>query len=101
MIRINASPKLRITAVAEHYGYNKEHISRLIKKEYGMGMKELINKFIILNSKNMLANTNLSVKEIGALMKFDDATAFVKFYKYHEKMTPTEYRNKFSVWRKG
>ena len=101
MIRIYASPKLRITAVAEHYGYNKEHISRLIKKEYGMAMKELKNKFIILNSKNMLANTNLSVKEIGALMKFDDATAFVKFYKYHEKMTPTEYRNKFSAWRKG
>jgi len=97
MIRLNASPKLKISDIASLYGYNEEHLTRLMKKEYGKGMKELINYFMVKSCKNRLANTNKSIKEISADMKFDDATSFVKFFKYHEKMTPSQYRERFTA----
>ena len=95
-IRLNASPKLRIEDVASLYGYNQEHLTRLVKKEYGKGIKELINGFVVEKCKNSLSNTNLSIKEISAQLKFDDSQSFVKFFKYHTGTTPSRYRDKLS-----
>ena len=99
MIRLNASAKLRATDIASTYGYNINHLSRIIKKEYGKGIKALIDEFIVKRAKNYLVNSNHSVKEISGLLKFDNENSFVKFYKYHENQTPTQYRNEFSTTR--
>ncbi len=95
MIRLNASPTLKIEDIASLYGYNKEHLTRLMKKEYGKGLKEIINYFTIKACKKRLLNTNYSIKEIGVDMKFDDTESFVKFFKYHEGITPSQYRERF------
>ena len=100
-IRLNASPKLRIEDIASLYGYNQEHLTRLVKKEYGKGIKELINGFVVEKCKNSLSNTNLSIKEISAQQKFDDSQSFVKFFKYHTGTTPSRYRNKLSSSQYG
>lgn len=97
MIRLNASPKLKIADIASLYGYNQEHLTRLMKKEYGKGIKEIINYFMLKSCKNRLSNTNKSIKEISADMKFDDTESFVKFFKYHEKITPSQYRERFTA----
>lgn len=99
MIRLNASAKLKAGDIAELYGYNLNHLSRLMKKEYGNGIKVFITEFIIKRAKSYLVNSNYSIKEISSLLKFDNENSFVKFYKYHEKETPTQYRNKFSITR--
>jgi len=99
MIRLNSSAKLKAGDIAKFYGYNVNHMSRLMKKEYGRGIKSLIDEFIIKKTKSYLVNSNYSIKEISALLKFDNENSFVKFYKYHEKETPTQYRNEFSKTR--
>ena len=99
MIRLNSSAKLKAADIAEFYGYNVNHMSRLLKKEYGRGIKALIDEFIIKKAKSYLVNSNYSIKEISAFLKFDNENSFVKFYKYHEDETPTRYRNEFSTTR--
>ncbi len=99
MIRLNSSAKLKAADIAQFYGYNVNHMSRLMKKEYGRGVKALIDEFIIKRAKSYLANSNYSIKEISALLKFENENSFVKFYKYHEDETPTQYRNEFSTIR--
>lgn len=95
--RINASPTLKNTEIAKKFDYTVDHLSRLIKKEYGKNLKQLVTNFIIEKAKGLLVNTNFSVKEIGVSLEFDDTNTFLKFFKYHTSKTPSEYRNSYNV----
>jgi len=95
-VRINATSKLTVKEIAGYFKYNSEHISRLVKKEYKKGLKNIIDDFIVKRANEYLMNTNYSVKEIAALLGFSDSTAFINFYKYHENTTPTKFRNSYS-----
>ena len=94
--RINAASQLTVKTIAEHFGYNSEYISRIIKKQYGTTLKNLIDRFIIEKAKNYLNNTKYSVKEISNILGFSTPNTFVNFYKYHEKLSPSKYRNLYS-----
>lgn len=94
--RINVKNGLTVEKIAEHFGYNSEHISRLIKKQYGVGLKAIIDEFLINKAKNYLCNTTYSVKEISDLLEFNDPNTFIHFFKYHEKKSPTKYKNTYS-----
>ncbi len=91
--RINARAGLEVRDVAEHFGYNSEHISRLIKKSYGISLKAVIDDFIIKKAGDYLLNTTYSIKEISGILGFSEANNFINFYKYHEKISPAKYRN--------
>lgn len=94
--RINAGNDVTVSKIAEHFGYNSEHISRLMKKEYGMSLKQIIDDFIIRKAQNYLCNTTFSVKEISNILGFTSANAFINFYKYHENQSPNKFRNSYS-----
>lgn len=95
-IKINANAQLTVTEAAAHFGYNSEHISRIFRKTYNMGIKEYIQNILIKKAKDYLANTNYSVKEIAAQLNFKDANLFTNFFKYHENTVPLKYRNSYS-----
>jgi len=95
--RINASPSLKASDIAKHFDYSADHLSRLAKKEYGKNLKQLITGFITEKAKGLLVNTNFSIKEISASLEFEDMNTFIKFFKYHVKQTPSEYRNKYNI----
>lgn len=94
--KINANAKLTVAMVAEHFRYSPEHITRLIKKYYHSSMKDIINNFIINNANSLLCNSNYSIKEIATNLNFNDSNSFVKFYKYHEHISPTKFRDSYS-----
>ncbi len=95
-VRINASAKLTVAHVAAFFKFSPEYIGRITKKYYDISPKGMINGFVISQANNLLSNTNYSIKEISGMLEFDSPNAFVKFYKYHERVTPTEYKNSFS-----
>lgn len=94
--RINAKNGLTVEKIAENFGYNSEHISRIIKKQYGVRLKSIIDDFLINKAKNYLLNTTYSVKEISDLLDFPSPNTFIHFFKYHEKKSPTRYKNSYS-----
>lgn len=95
--KINGSPNLKVTDIAKHFDYSEDHLSRLMKKEYGKNLKQIINDFILEKAKGLLVNTNFSVKEISAALEFDDMNSFFKFFKYHTGKSPSQYRNSYYV----
>ncbi len=95
-VRVNVDAKLTVNKVAEHFGFNPEYISKLMKKSYGSTLKTIINQFLVSKAKDLLCNTNLFVSEIAGILGFTDCTAFVNYFKYHENTTPTKYRNIYS-----
>lgn len=95
-IRVSANAKLTAHKVSKQFGYSPDHLTRICKRSFGMGVKELINKFIIVQAKHALSNSNAYVKEIAEALGFSSDKAFIGFFKYHEKLSPTEFRTKFA-----
>ena len=94
-IRINIDKKLSVTQIAEHFGYNHDYISKFFKKNTGIGIKEYIMKEKIKLAKDLLLTTNLSSKEISAKLGFESENNFIKFFVYHEKISPSKFRNTY------
>lgn len=94
-IRINAAENITVADTAKHFGYNADYLGKLFKANYGMGLKEYIAAEKIKLAKDLLLTSNLSVKEISALLGFSHENLFIKFFLYHEELSPSRFRNKY------
>lgn len=94
-VRINIRENLSVKAIADHFGYTPDHISRMFKKSFGTGLKNYICRQKLQHSRDRLLTTNLSVKEIAYETGFVSENLFIKFFKYHENISPTAFRNKY------
>ena len=68
------------------------HLSNTIKTVTGRSACDLFEERLVILSKEMLANTNLSVSEIARQLTYDPSN-FTKFFKKYVKMTPKVYRD--------
>ncbi len=93
-VRANTDAKLTVSAVANHFGYNPEYLSKLAKAYCGASLKNIIYSALITRANDLLDNSEFSIKEISAFLSFDSANAFVNFYKYHQNISPAKYRNR-------
>ena len=92
--RIHALSGTTVKQVADHFGYSTDHITRICKRAYGIGVRELIDRFLISRAKELLCNTDKYVKEIAAELKFPNDKAFIGFFYYHEGCFPSELRQR-------
>ncbi len=70
-----------------------KYLSKLIKNASGKSAPEWIDSFVILESKNLLKYSDISIKEIVYRLNFPNQSVFYKFFKCRTGMTPSEYRN--------
>ena len=94
-IRIHKMDNLSVAKIAAHFGYHPDYISKLFKQHYKTGLKEYLTTKKMNLAKDLLLTTNLSVKEIAANINFTSYHAFLKFFRYHEQITPSEFRNRY------
>lgn len=95
-IRANSRSPLKVTDAADHFGYNVDYLSRLLRKQYGRNLKETIDLHRMQYIKQQLLNSGVSLKEVSSLCGFEDYKTFLKYFKYHEGMTPTEFCNTYA-----
>lgn len=79
--------------VAVSFNYSKDHLSRILSRDTGVSLKEYINRYKVERACMLLRTSALSVREIGEMVGYTDSNLFTKFFKYHMKVTPTEYKN--------
>ena len=60
-----------------------------------MNLQEYIHDIKVSKAKAMLINSNDTVKEIAYNLGFNDEKYFMKLFKEHENLTPTQFRNAF------
>ncbi len=95
-IKTNIESYPTVSEIAEHFGYHTNHVSRVFKSAYGTTLKKYIERQILEYSRNLLHTTLYTVNQISQILSFKSENHFIKFFKYHTEMTPTEYRNSFS-----
>ncbi len=70
-----------------------KYLSKLVKMVSGRSAPDWIDAFVILEAKNMLKYSDLSIKEIVGKLNFPNQSVFYKFFKAHTGRTPSQYRN--------
>ena len=68
------------------------YLSNLIKQASGRSAPEWIDSFVILEARNYLRYSDLSIKEIVFRLNFSDQPTFTKFFKSHTGLTPAQFR---------
>lgn len=88
-----SQPDLRLHDVAQYVNRNPSYLSSLLAKQPDNSFRMLLTDARIREAQRLLANTDLSVKEIAAKTGFSSPNYLVKVFKARVKMTPSGFRN--------
>lgn len=89
---LNYTQNITLSEFSETYHISPEHLSRSFKKEIGKNISDYIADLRIEKATELLKNTNLTISEISMYVGYSDSNYFVKVFKRHQNMTPSEYR---------
>ena len=77
---------------AEELSISPDHLNRTVKAKIGKTAKEYIQARIITEAKRLLYFTDLSNKEIGYELGFNEPANFSAFFKKHTGLSPLNFR---------
>ena len=69
-----------------------KYLSKIVKETSGRSVPDWLSELLILDAKNMLRHTDMTIKEIAARLNFPSQSFFFRFFKNHTGQTPTQYR---------
>ena len=77
---------------AEQLCLTPKYLSKLIREVSGRSAPDWIDSFVILEAKNLLKYSDISIKEVVYKLNFPNPSVFHAFFKARTGLTPTEYR---------
>ncbi len=95
---INAKCHLAVTEaqIAAELGYNADYLNRIFKTAFSKTVKQCINEKRMEYIKTLMLCDSLPLKHISDKCGFAEYKYFLKFFKYHEKITPTEFYKQYA-----
>lgn len=78
--------------VAHAMNYSDTHFCRLFKQCFNINFSVYLNEFRVEQAKQMLANTNLTVKEVSISCGYRDTSYFIRVFRRFTGTTPSDYR---------
>ena len=91
-IRENSNRKIDVEEISRIFGYNKDSVSRVFRRNFGTSLKEYIDNERIKYIKGILVATSYPLKQIAQMTGFPNYKSFLKYFGYHCNVTPNEYR---------
>lgn len=88
----NISEELTTQSVSQAMHYHKDYLGRVMKKVTGSSLKKYINDRRLEKARVLLSTSSYPVSEVARAVGFDDANLFSKFFTYHMKKTPMDFR---------
>ena len=84
---------LSLEEVADYVGMSKTQMSKMFKEQFGMRYLDFLTKLRMDKAKELLSDTDRTVKDILLSVGYIDKTSFTKKFKAYCGMLPTEYRS--------
>jgi len=94
IIDINIEENITISQLSIELSMSKSYLSRVIKSEFKSPLSEYILQTKVEKAKELLMNSDLSVKAIGIKLGFTDPNYFSRAFKKSLGMTPTEFKKR-------
>lgn len=88
-----ASQQRNVKFYAEKLHLTPQYLSTFLKQKTGKSVLQWIDHTMILHAKTLLKSTNLSVKQIGHELNFEDSSVFCRFFKRITGVSPRSFRN--------
>lgn len=79
---------------AEKLSITPSYLTRIVKETSGESTRDIITSSVIIEARDMLLNSNLSINQIAEELNFSDQSFFGKFFKKQMKMSPKAFRMK-------
>lgn len=76
---------------------SREHLSRTLKKHYGVTITEYVNDLRINYASNLLIKTNTPVLDICFNCGFQSVSSFYKVFKNKYSLSPREFRQRHTI----
>lgn len=73
---------------------NPKYLSNLIRKVSGKSAVRWIDEYVILEAKNLIKYSDMSIQEISYALNFPNQSFFGKYFKKHAGISPKRYRDK-------
>jgi AraC-like DNA-binding protein len=91
-IHDNYRKDIDINAIAENVGLSYSYLRKIFKDETGDNIINYINHIRVEESKRLLLQTGMTVKEIAHNLGYNNEQSFLRFFKKYEECSPGEYR---------
>lgn len=85
---------LTLDSLANVFHYNPSYLSRLIKKNTGQSLVEILTNLRISRASDLLLHTDLKIADISRAIGYDSVDHFSRQFKKMRGTAPTHYRNK-------
>lgn len=69
-----------------------KYLSALIKNISGKTVSKWIDEYVVLEAKNLLKYSNMSIQEVAYSLNFANQSFFGKYFKKHTGLSPNAYR---------
>jgi AraC-like DNA-binding protein len=92
LLEINFKTQKQVSFYAKELIITEKRLNQATSKVFGKTPKHIIDDRIILEAKRILVHTNESIKEVAYNLGFEEPTNFIKYFKKHSSVTPTEFR---------
>ena len=80
--------------LADEFHYSPEYASRLIKQITGQTFIQLLTTVRLENAEQLLRDTAMPVSDIAAAVGYESSEHFIRTFRKHVGLTPSEYRQK-------
>jgi len=94
-VRGSCDRPIKVADAAAHFQFNADYLSRVFRRYHPEGLKAYIDAARCQRIKQDLASTDQTLQEIAQKYGFSDYKYFLKYFRFHEGLTPTEYRKAY------
>ena len=88
----NLTKDISLTSVSEYVGYSPTYVGKIFRQQYGVSYVDYLNSGRVSAAKKLLATTELSIKEIGFQVGFNNLQTYFRIFKKYTNTTPLQFR---------
>ncbi|MBP5610548.1 MAG: helix-turn-helix transcriptional regulator [Clostridia bacterium] len=88
--------KITLESISERFHFSVSYCNNVFKKEMKRSIVDYVIEERMRKAKELLAYTDYSLPEIAVQVGYEDYNYFSRQFKKHAKITPTQYRARFS-----
>jgi AraC-like DNA-binding protein len=83
---------ITIDTIADHIGISYSYLRKLYKESTGQNLSDYLNQLRIQKAKQLLLETNYSVKEIVSMCGYNHERSFFRSFTQLEGVSPSKYK---------
>ncbi|GAA0076468.1 response regulator [Clostridium sp. CTA-5] len=96
-IEKNFKTDITLKNVADYMNYSTTYFSKSFKKYVGVNFNKYLTDLRMKEAKSVLKKTNVSINDLAFNLGYNEPNYFCKVFKKIAGITPSEYRDKYSI----